>query len=558
MDNLNKQKFFSISSNKNGLPIAFWMILTTLGLMFFISNQQIIKNLYVIVLALIFCMSLFTNRQYELNQKMRVAYDIIGIACIVGLALSFEGWGLSYIIFFLVMIIIGAFNYYLVEYITVFLIMALSLGVVWFFQDLAIFGNIDVKNIFFIVTINIFFAITVLVRLLAIESLNTKAREKRLLEDQKILEKENRDIKIVFDNMENAIIVFDESNNIKFANDKIIDIFTVFKSKHNKDIKIEKLKLIDSSGRKVSLDEIIDATTDRDYRSDLSVKVDDAIVNINLTVSKYLDDKNTYRGAIVSFHSLTSDEALERTKNEFTSLASHEIRTPLATMDGYIYLILNNNKFEYNDMTKQYLLMLHEATNDLIKLANSILQMSKLDDNSIRVDIESLNMADLIAEVVDSEEKNASAKNIKIECSISKVPLIDTDKVKVLEIITNLVENAIKFTNSGSIGVKLDQIGNEVVVSVEDSGIGIPDMSKAKIFDKFYQVENYDTRKNSGCGFGLYLSKSLAKRIGGDLELESTGNNGSVFSLSLPVDYPFQEDMKALKDKKLKEFIEGF
>ena len=101
-------------------------------------------------------------------------------------------------------------------------------------------------------------------------------------------------------------------------------------------------------------------------------------------------------------------------------------------------------------------------------------------------------------------------------------------------------------------------MGDEVIISVEDSGIGIPDSAKDKIFSKFFQVESYETRKKSGSGLGLYLSKSLARRIGGDLVLEATSKMGSRFNLILPIKYSNLEDIKKNQGHKLKEFIEGF
>lgn len=553
-----KQNFFSFRNNKTGLPIALWVALITTGALFLSPGISLKRTLCIIGLTFVICFMLCINQRIEINRKIRLFYNFIEIACILGLILSFGYWGLVYSIIFLVLLVMSAFEYSFIEYVAVFIMIVLSFGVIWFFQDLSIFKSVNVKNTFFLVIINVFFAAAVLVRTLAFESLSIKARERKLLDDQEALAKENEDIKVVFDNMENAIIVLDKNNFIKFANDRVIDVFTIFKSKNNEDIDVDKLMLIDSSGRKIPLSEIIVGSKERDYRSDLSVSVDDSVKNINILISKTVDTKGVYQGAIVSLHSLTSDEVLERTKTEFSSLASHEIRTPLTAMDGYIYIMLNNNKFEYNDITKEYLMMLHETTTDLIKLANSILQMSKLDDGSIKVDIEPVDLAELVTTIADNEQKNADAKSLKIESVISKVSMIDTDKVKVAEIITNLVENAIKFTNKGTIRIILDQAGDELIVSVEDSGVGIPEDSRTKIFDKFYQVENYDTRKNSGCGFGLFLSKSLARRIGGDLILEDTNDNGSVFSLRLPIKYPFPEDIKVLKDKKLKEFIEGF
>lgn len=551
-------KFLSFSKNLNRLPIVLWVCLITSGAIFLTPTMSPRAIAYSALLSLSICALLFINKDLPINKRIRVLYDLIQLCCTLLLILIFGVWGLAYSVLFLSLLIFNAFKYSTKEYIAVFLMAILGLGILWTVQDISVFGNSDIKNIFFIVTANVFLATAILARVLAQESLVMQSKERSLLEQQEILRKENEEIKVVFNNMESAIIVLDKDNTISFANEKIIDIFALFRSRDESEISIDELMLIDPQGRKRPLREFVESNEECVYRSDLSIRIDSVVKNINLSISKSLDSKDKYNGAIVSIHNLNSDEILEKSKIEFSSLASHEIRTPLTAMDGYIYLMLNSDKFVFNDMTREYLSLLRDTTTDLIKLANSILQMSKLDDGSIRVDIEPVDLAEIINDASKNKTQSAEARGLTIDCNLSKTPIINTDKVKVAEIINNLIDNAIKFTNSGTIRLVLDQTGDELTVSVEDSGIGIPKDSKDKIFDKFYQVESYDTRKNSGSGLGLFLSRSLAKRIGGDLVLDETYNKGSKFSLVLPIKYPFPEDMKILKDKKLKEFIEGF
>ena len=557
-DKTKLASYFSIARNKNKFPIVLWLILITSGLLFLSANISLSYVILSVVFTSIVCVLMFVDTSTELNKKIRVVYDLLELILILLLILIFGFWGLAYSIFFLSILFFGAFKYSTKEFIFLFLIVLVSLVIIWFVQDLTVYRTSFVKNVFFAIAANCVFAVAILSRMLALESLSMAKREKNLSESQAALLIENESIRAILDNMENAVIVVDGNNKITFANNNIFDIFEVFKNKKISSISIDELIMVDSSGRNLSLKDIIKSSEDKSYSSGLSVVVNDKTKNVNLSVSKSYNSKETYRGSIISLHSLTSNEVLEKSKIEFSSLASHEIRTPLTAMDGYIYLMLNSNKFEYNDLTKEYLSLLHDTTNDLIKLANSILQMSKIDDGTIRVDIEKNNLGELIKEISENESKSAKAKGLSIECVIEKIPAIITDKVKVKEIVTNLVENAIKFSNSGVIKISIDQTGQEITISVEDSGIGIPDAAKGKIFDKFYQVESYDTRKNSGSGLGLYLSKSLAKRIGGDLILENAQGNGSKFSLILPIKYPFDSDISIVKDKKLKEFIEGF
>lgn len=248
----------------------------------------------------------------------------------------------------------------------------------------------------------------------------------------------------------------------------------------------------------------------------------------------------------------------EKSMVGFASLASHEIRTPLTVIEGYLYLMLINKDFKYNSLTKEYLTMLHSTTLDLIKLSNDILSISKLDESSIEVDIEPVDLGLLIEKSVNEHIKIARLKDLDITYNFKKVPSIMTDRSKLNEIVSNLIENAIKFSIKGTISIELDQDDNNITISVEDTGIGIPKESTDKIFKKFYQVENPLIRKSGGTGLGLYISKTLAKRLGGNLILEQTSKKGSKFTLRLPIKYPYGSDLKKKENRELKEFIKGF
>jgi two-component system phosphate regulon sensor histidine kinase PhoR len=397
-----------------------------------------------------------------------------------------------------------------------------------------------------------------LLRILARESLSIKKREEALGLNQELLKEENTEMNAIFNNMENAIFSLDKDNNIYFANKSAIETFPVLKGKIANKVSAAKISLADSAGKPVTLKEIADSSSVTVYRSDLTANVNGKVASFNSFVTKIFDEKNDYQGSMISLHSLTADEMLEKSRMEFASLASHEIRTPLTVIEGYLSLMLINDGFVYNDMTKEYLTTLHDTTTDLIKLSNGILSMSKIDEGSVRVDIVKTDLSESVKNIVSEQIKLAKARGLDIQYELNKVPIIDTDKTKINEILRNLIENAIKFSTKGVISVILDQQGSEILISVEDSGIGIPESSKDKIFSKFYQVENWDTRKVSGTGLGLYVSKSMAKRIGGDLVLETTSKKGSKFTLILPVKYPILDDLKKHKDIKLKEFIEGF
>ncbi len=548
-----------LSVNKFRWPIIIWLASITVLLIFATNGLTPFDILQSILMTIIISFFFYFNIEYFNKNNLNLLPDLIKIGCLLLLALIFGYWGLVYTVFFLIILIIDAFSYSLRDFIIVIGMIATAFFFIWLLNNDPIYQVPLIKNTFFLVISNAIFALGILLRTMARESLVAIKREKNLEKSQKLLSKENDEINAIFNNMENSVISLDERNNIYFINKSATEIFPIFKNKSIKNISIDDLKLVDSTGRLMKLREIVDKTNKKSYRSDLRIYFDNDVINYSALVDKTFDDDKNYKGAIISLHSLTDDELLEKSKIEFSSLASHEIRTPLTVIEGYTYLMLTNNtEFVYNETTKKYLKILHETTSDLIKLSNSILSMSKIDEGSIRVDIEKTNLESLIKKETNVETELAKLKDLKINYVLNKVPRIDTDPTKVGEILRNLIENAIKFSDEGTISVTLDQVGNEVIISVEDSGIGIPDSAKDKIFSKFYQVESYETRKNSGSGLGLYLSKSLARRIGGDLVLEATSKKGSRFNLILPIKYSNIEDLKKNQVNKLKEFIEGF
>lgn len=544
--------------NRFRWPLVLWAIILTTGLLITIKGLTEIEIIESILLTVVVCFFSFFEIRYFSDRNLNIFPDLLKVGCIVLLIVIFGYWGMVYSSFFLIILVIYAFHYSFRDFAIVFFAVAVSLGAVWWFQVDPIYQSALFKNSFFLIVSNSIFALGILLRIFARESLSMQKRERELEVSQNNLKKDNAEMIAIFNNMENAIFSLDKNNNIYFANKSAIDIFPVLKTQSLDKALLDRLMLADATGTPISLKEVVEKSVDKKYRSDLTATVNGKVFSYNSLVTKIYDDEKNYSGAMISLHSLTADEMLEKSRMEFASLASHEIRTPLTVIEGYLSLMLINKEFEYNKMTKEYLTTLHDTTTDLIKLSNGILSMSKIDEGSVRVDIEKTDLSELVKDTVKGQIELAKSRGLDINSNISKVPIIETDKTKVGEILRNLIENAIKFSVKGEISVILDQIGNEVVLSVEDSGIGIPEGSKEKIFGKFFQVENWDTRKNSGSGLGLYVSKSMARRIGGDLILETTSKKGSKFSLMLPLKYPNLDDLTKYKDVKLKEFIEGF
>ncbi|MCP4469428.1 MAG: response regulator [Gammaproteobacteria bacterium] len=227
-----------------------------------------------------------------------------------------------------------------------------------------------------------------------------------------------------------------------------------------------------------------------------------------------------------------------RTKSEFLANMSHEIRTPINGIKGFISLL---SQSRLDSSQQRYVDIILKSTNDLTSIINEILDFSKMESGKLHIVDEEFDLYEVIEQTRDILFINVLAKNIDLNLIIfSDTPRrVTGDKLRLKQILLNLIGNAIKFTDQGRVVVRvcledLDDEGASVGITVEDSGIGISEADQQSLFQAFSQVESSDTRRYSGTGLGLVISKNLARLMGGDISMQSTEGKGSKFSLVLP------------------------
>ena len=228
---------------------------------------------------------------------------------------------------------------------------------------------------------------------------------------------------------------------------------------------------------------------------------------------------------------------LDKLKSNFLSMVSHELRTPLTTIQGYI-TFLNTEKPGSLNPTQKECLKISEETADLLnRLIEELLDLSKIEAGEFKVNLAGVDMTQVINKALVSLQLFANEQGITLENNLPKdLPLLRADKERILQVVTNLLENAIKFNQRGG---KVDitafnDTGNaKVVFCISDTGIGIPEDELNKIFDKFYQVDSSGKRKYGGCGLGLAISKSILELHKGRIWVESKAGLGSKFFFEL-------------------------
>lgn len=230
-------------------------------------------------------------------------------------------------------------------------------------------------------------------------------------------------------------------------------------------------------------------------------------------------------------------ETANRAKSEFISNMSHDIRTPLTGLIGMsTYLEKSSRSTRVRESAK----IMNISSEQLLSLLNDVLEIIRADMGEEQVDLQSFSLQDQIQKVVSIFLPSAKTKNISLECHISpKIPkYILGDRIKIQRIILNLIGNAIKFTEEGFIKISASisqKPGKDrFLITIEDSGIGIPQDKISQIFNHFYRVNPLASSKYLGSGIGLYLVKKFVERLGGKIKVESTLNVGSKFTVSLP------------------------
>jgi len=260
--------------------------------------------------------------------------------------------------------------------------------------------------------------------------------------------------------------------------------------------------------------------------------VDGKIVGF-LRVAKDVTEKKRYERRL---------KELDKLKSDFVSNVSHELRTPLTAIKGSVDNMLDGLTGDLNEKQNRYLVRVKSNADRLARLINDLLDLSRI-EAGIKLKRTNLSLPTVAREVVESLGSVAAEKLISFEIECPEVNLTAwADPDRIVEVLTNLIGNAIKFTpTNGKVTLCLKRSGNEwVKISVADTGPGIPSDEANRIFDKFYQVTQPEKQKAMGTGLGLSITKALVEMHGGKIWLESEVGKGSIFSFILPAEQPLK------------------
>jgi len=350
-------------------------------------------------------------------------------------------------------------------------------------------------------------------------------------------------IEALFANIDVGLIATDSNGDINFINDAALDMFGYTRSSVMHERFINKIVPIHDDGMPIS---IMDRPIARAFMVGRSVtervvyqRKDGSPLPTLATISPIrLQGRPT--GAIAAFRDITQEIETDRMKSDFISLASHQLRTPLSAINIYAHLLHEGKAGDLNTQQKHFIDTILSSAQRMNELINTLLNITRIESGNISMNIHEVQLDGVIKGVLEEIKPSIAEKGLTLRRSIEhRLPPISTDDVLVREICNNFLTNAIKYTpEGGRILVTLKSTKYNMVLSVSDTGYGIPKAAQERIFTKFFRASNILSQDANGTGIGLYLTKMIAENLGGDVWFESTEGKGTTFHFSLPKSQP--------------------
>jgi len=357
----------------------------------------------------------------------------------------------------------------------------------------------------------------------------------------KLLEAKAKD-DAVLNSIGEGLVITDRDGRITMVNPVFENMFKVSKSDVMGKKMSEVILMVDEAGRVIpEAERPITQTLHGDKLETKNMirqykRSDGTLFPSSLAISPIVSE-NRVIGAVEVTRDVTREREIDKAKTEFVSLASHQLRTPLSTINWYTEMLLAGDAGKVTDEQKKYLDEIYTGNQRMVELVNALLNVSRLELGTLVVEPEQTDVIALAKAEVDEQMQDIKKRGMTLKTEFAKnVPLLMTDPKLLRMIFQNLISNSVKYTpNGGTITVKIDSSAKEVVISVSDTGYGIPKHQHDKVFNKLFRADNVKEMDTEGTGLGLYIIKSIVERMRGKIRFESEENKGTTFFITLPV-----------------------
>lgn len=250
-------------------------------------------------------------------------------------------------------------------------------------------------------------------------------------------------------------------------------------------------------------------------------------------ISTPLFENQLFQGSLILIHDITLIKRAEKYQKQFTADVSHELRTPLSAIKGFSEILARDKGIDVKER-EEFIELIRSESERMEVILNDLMIISKMDRVDYELDLQTYNIATVIEECVGVLKQSIKSKGLKYSVDVEK-QMLGIDKHKISQVLLNLIKNALNYTDEGSIEIKGEKKKNEYIISISDTGIGVKEENYDKIFKRFYRVDKARSRDTGGSGLGLSISKNVIRKHAGDIEVSSTPNEGSTFTVKLPI-----------------------
>ncbi|HEX5796885.1 MAG TPA: ATP-binding protein [Candidatus Saccharimonadales bacterium] len=341
----------------------------------------------------------------------------------------------------------------------------------------------------------------------------------------------------LINSMVDGVIATDESGRIALYNGSALNILDLNIDLHGKTF-ADIGRFMDHNNQQVDINKFIRETKSQVVNRDYKLRYSDgSVINLYLSVAPvHLGfGRQGSEGFVVLFRDITREKSLEEERDEFISVVSHELRTPIAIAEGEVgnaeFLVKKSGDKQVREALKQA----HDQVLFLSKMINDLATLSRAEREKLDLEIEDIDCRELIGELDVDYRPEVENKGLQLRVNMDDtLKDLTSSKLYLREILQNLITNAIKYTEKGTITLSAKPYSSGVVFEVADTGIGISKGDQEKVFDKFFRSEDYRTRATNGTGLGLYVTIKLARLMNAEIDLKSELNKGSVFTVKIP------------------------
>ena len=374
--------------------------------------------------------------------------------------------------------------------------------------------------------IGYFFSI---VDLTEIKKAQRQARRDLIKTLKDVQEEKNKTLAIIT-NFADGILVFDKKDNLLLINPKA----EKFLGANSKDIiskSISKLSKINSLN---SLIKLYKKRTKKVFRKELEVKED---LTLEVSIVPVVSGEKR-SGSLVILHDVTREKLIERMKSEFVSLAAHQLRTPLSAVKWILKTVLDGELGELNKEQKEFLGDGYISNQRMIHLVNDLLNVARIEEGRYIYSLVLTDFEELAESIVRRFRKECKRKRIKFSFKkmSKKIPKVLIDVEKIIIVLENIIDNAIRYTlPGGRVGIFLSYTAEGIKFCVKDNGMGIPMNQQKNVFKKFFRGANVLRKETGGTGLGLFISKNIVQTHKGRIWFESEENKGTKICFTIPI-----------------------